>query len=521
MTSIIKNTTSNDLETLSREDFKLAFIELKKENPKINELSDEVRKIIIGIIELSRKFKLDIKDKDLNLQKSLITKLEESGDLFLYWLSTKIKEIMFPLLNNSNYDQKSWLPNRNKFEHDIEDNVEKNKMIVIIKILNFDRINNLYGCKLWNEILGIIIEKLKNDLVKEWFKLYRFSWTVFWLLNNNEYNTIEKTMFLAFLDKYTYNFYVKNKKWEVYDFKIKIWISMNQDAELEDAILASYNPEPKITIFRKNKKNDILNREEYKRKQKKLVFSALNESDKTAKVVMFYQKIQRNIYEKDIDDKGGKYESLVRIIKENGEIILPWDFLPFIEWDDLMDLLTKKTIELVTDDMMNKKDSFSINLDWKSLNNKEIINHIEEQVKDKWIDPSKLIIEILENEMPDNDSFKIIENLKKMWFRIAIDDFWTWYSNFGVIMKIKPDYIKIDWSLIKRIADDKTNREVVRCIVKLAHFFWAEVIAEFVKNNEIQQILEEMGVQYSQWNYISEPKKEKVVKVWELEKVAI
>ena len=118
--------------------------------------------------------------------------------------------------------------------------------------------------------------------------------------------------------------------------------------------------------------------------------------------------------------------------------------------------------------------------------------------KDKIIKP---------NEVRDFEVIKsFIKRVKRMGVKIAIDDFGAGYSNFERLLDFEPDILKIDGSLVKNIANDSYSRNVVETIVSFAKKQKIITIAEFVENEEIFNILYDLGVDYSQGYYFGEPK---------------
>jgi EAL domain-containing protein (putative c-di-GMP-specific phosphodiesterase class I) len=93
-----------------------------------------------------------------------------------------------------------------------------------------------------------------------------------------------------------------------------------------------------------------------------------------------------------------------------------------------------------------------------------------------------------------------------MGCRIAIDDFGTGYSNFEYLMRLEPDFIKIDGSITKGILEDKNSQIITSIIVEFAKKIDIKVIAEYVENKEIFEKIKELGVDKSQGYYFSEPK---------------
>ena len=92
-----------------------------------------------------------------------------------------------------------------------------------------------------------------------------------------------------------------------------------------------------------------------------------------------------------------------------------------------------------------------------------------------------------------------------MGFKIAIDDFGTEYSNFARLLELNVDYIKIDGTFIKNINRDQKSYNISKAICEFSHSINAKAIAEFVRDAEIQEIVEELGIDYSQGYYFSVP----------------
>ncbi|WP_319016495.1 EAL domain-containing protein [Aliarcobacter butzleri] len=73
------------------------------------------------------------------------------------------------------------------------------------------------------------------------------------------------------------------------------------------------------------------------------------------------------------------------------------------------------------------------------------------------------------------------------------------------IMRIRPDYLKIDSSLIKYIDIDKNSYEIVKSIIAFSKALNIKTIAEYVHTKEILDLLLEMGVDEFQGFYLGEP----------------
>ncbi|EQB40687.1 hypothetical protein M947_00110 [Sulfurimonas hongkongensis] len=224
------------------------------------------------------------------------------------------------------------------------------------------------------------------------------------------------------------------------------------------------------------------------------------------KIVTFYQPIVNNL-----DLKYEKYESLIRMIDEDGSIISPYFFLDIAKktkkYFDITKIVIAQSFEMFKD----KDVEFSVNLSIMDVLEPKIHDYIL-MMLEKYDIGSKVVFEIVESEYIEN--FQTVKNfideVKRYGCKIAIDDFGTGYSNFEYLIKLKADYLKIDGSLIKNIDTDENAFLVVSTIVEFSKKLGMKTIAEFVENEAIFKIVKELEIDYSQGYYFSAPR-EKLV----------
>ncbi len=137
----------------------------------------------------------------------------------------------------------------------------------------------------------------------------------------------------------------------------------------------------------------------------------------------------------------------------------------------------------------------------------DVNNFIFDKIKEYGV-AKQVVFEILEDESIENQIRveNFIEKAKRRGVKIAIDDFGTGYSNFSYMMKIKPDYLKIDGSIIKNIDKDKNSKAILKAIVSFAKTLQVKTIAEFVHSKEVYDICYSLGVDEFQGFYLAEPR---------------
>ena len=202
-----------------------------------------------------------------------------------------------------------------------------------------------------------------------------------------------------------------------------------------------------------------------------------------------------------------KYEALVRLKDENGDIISPFYFLDIAKKSKQYIRLTRRIIKKSFEYFKDKDFESSINLTIEDIKNKNLSSFILEKLQELNI-ASKVVFELVESEGIDNfeEVNEFIDKVKELGCKIAIDDFGSGYSNFEYLIKLNADYIKIDGSLIKDILVNKNNQEIVITIIDFAKRQGFKTIAEFVSSKEIFEKVMELGIDYAQGYYISEPK---------------
>lgn len=203
-----------------------------------------------------------------------------------------------------------------------------------------------------------------------------------------------------------------------------------------------------------------------------------------------------------------KYESLVRLVDEEGNVISPYAFLEISKKGSYYNKITHRVLENSFKILEHITTKISINLSSLDIEKEETREKLYALLDEYKDDASRIVFELLEDEVVrDFEVIKtFIKRVKKLGVKIAIDDFGAGYSNFERLLDFEPDILKIDGSIVKNIAIDAYSRNVVETIVTFAKKQKIITIAEFVENEEIFNILYDLGVDFSQGYYFGEPK---------------
>lgn len=223
------------------------------------------------------------------------------------------------------------------------------------------------------------------------------------------------------------------------------------------------------------------------------------------KLVCLYQPIQDVISGEFV-----KYEALVRLVDEETDtLITPNYFLDVIR--DTFKYI--KMSQLVLRDVLKVLHTYpniniSFNLDLYDLYNDELMDLISKELYAHKHVANRLTFEILENrEIKDFSEVSIIfQKLKAYGSQIAIDDFGSGHASYIYLIKLDIDILKIDGSLILALREDPVRAKMVlRSICMLAKEQNADIIAEFVSDEELYNLVKELGIEYMQGYYIGKP----------------
>lgn len=120
---------------------------------------------------------------------------------------------------------------------------------------------------------------------------------------------------------------------------------------------------------------------------------------------------------------------------------------------------------------------------------------------------SQITVEIVEHGRAlNNRSFlDNIESMRREGIRIAMDDIGLGYSNYGILMELRPDYFKIDRYFVNGCHLDNYRRAVLASIAQLARDFGSDIVAEGVDNLRDLEVLASMGIALVQGYLFSQP----------------
>ncbi len=159
-------------------------------------------------------------------------------------------------------------------------------------------------------------------------------------------------------------------------------------------------------------------------------------------------------------------------------------------------------------DLWQRCSSISINLSGNSLNDGGLLAFIEDLFERYAIEPQRICFEITETTAVANLAkvADLIRRLQKLGCSFALDDFGVGFSSFDYLKRLPVDIVKIDGSFVREIVHSSSDLAMVRSINEVAHTLGRVTVAEYVENQEIRQLLIDMGVDFVQGYGVQMPR---------------
>lgn len=446
----------------------------------IQKLTDKIKvkdfKILHTVIPSSNT------DSLYELQNNILSmglELEKSYNM----LKEQNKEKDKKIFNQFYYDSLTSLPNRNKLFEDIK--LNKDSYVALLDIKDFKQINDVFGFDMGNEILQEIAKTALTLCDERDYGFYRIGSDKFMLKNNALVSQEDFLNFLQMLMQHIENDIIHTKA----DINISVEIYAGVCFSSEDKLT---KVEIALTKAKKSAKAYVVYNEDTTDKTTQTnninMINKLKDAIENEHILVYYHGIV------DKHEKLVKYEALVRM--QDGEHVLsPFHFLEIAQKTKYYPSITKIIIEKTFKTLLSTDLRFSINLSASDILNEQTNSFIKESLKN-CKKAKNVVFEILESEEIYNLSEiqNFIVEIKKLGARIAIDDFGTGYSNFSYLLKINPDIIKIDGSLIKNIDTDERAQKVVKSIITFAKESGIITVAEFVHSQEVFEKCKELGI---------------------------
>jgi len=417
------------------------------------------------------------------------------------------------------HDSLTGLPNRAAFREVLEHEIARiqrnsNQLAVhFIDLDHFKEINDSLGHQTGDEVLKIVAGLLK-DIVRESDMVSRFGGDEFAILQIDTNDTSNIALFAERLLR------ALNQRLEVGGTMARCGTSLGvatydgenrgrerqEEAEalLEKADIALY------AAKEKHRGNYIIYTDELGyREHKRIRLADAMECALTGD--QFYL-----LYQPQINLKDGRIigmEALSRWHSPDHGELGPAEFIPVAEQSGLilelggwvLNETCRQARQWHNSNLMDSR-TIAVNLSALQLREPGFPDEVFRTLEESGLPATLLDLEITESAlMEPHEIYSIMERLHSAGIRFSIDDFGTGYSSLLYLKRMPINQLKIDKEFVLHCINNRSDAEITRAIIDLAHNLNLTVIAEGVETAEQADKVRVMGCDYAQGFYYSRP----------------
>lgn len=432
-------------------------------------------------------------------------------------VTTRVSRANSRIAHLASHDDLTGLINRREFENRLFDTVQSAKSmplsfgLMYIDLDRFKIVNDTCGHHAGDKLLTEITSLMQNTLGKN-DTFARVGGDEFAIIAQASSFTNIVELAQTLREKvHDYTFTYANQ-----DFKVSLSIGLiplrGDITDLETLLthvdsacyLAKQSGRNRVHVARQNDEKIVKYQNDIAGVQ--LIRHALSENQ----LMLFYQPVYSISDNRIIMEH---CEVLLRIVNEQDEIMSPAEFIPLAEKYNIMSEIDRWVLYHVVDWVENHQSQYElprllVNLSGLSLIDHEFLNYAVALLEESDINTNRLAFEITETAALDNldQAQEFMEKIQSLGCRFALDDFGTGFSTFTYLKNLPIDYLKIDGSLVRDMAVDTVDRQMVKAINEIGHVVGAKTIAEFVEDNTTLSILRELGVDYAQGFGLQRPR---------------
>ena len=206
-------------------------------------------------------------------------------------------------------------------------------------------------------------------------------------------------------------------------------------------------------------------------------------------------------------------EALIRWFHPDVGLIPPHEFIAIAEYSGMIapigDWVLSKACEQLAKWHARGYETctMAVNFSNKQFRHRNLVQRVDEIIRQNNIKPELLTIEVTESGMMENitQSMEILKGLSELGVCIALDDFGTGYSSLGYLKNFPVTHVKIDRSFVADIETNNKDANLVKSIINMAHGLGIAVTAEGVENERQIEHLVGYGCNEMQGFFFSKP----------------
>jgi Amt family ammonium transporter len=215
-----------------------------------------------------------------------------------------------------------------------------------------------------------------------------------------------------------------------------------------------------------------------------------------------------------VERKEPRFEILLRMAGENGELVPPDKFLSAAERYQLMPAIDRwvirnsiGTLAGQAAQLRGRAMRFSMNISGASIAAEEFLEFVEGTIRESGLPPEILCFELTETSAVSNlaRAERMMQRLRRLGCSFALDDFGTGLSSLVYLKSLPVDVLKIDGAFVRDAGINPRTESMMRAIAQLARTMGMETVAEYVETDELRARMAALGVDYGQGFAIGRP----------------
>ena len=202
------------------------------------------------------------------------------------------------------------------------------------------------------------------------------------------------------------------------------------------------------------------------------------------------------------------FDLLVRMIDEQGNSVLPSEFMPAAKRNNMMKNIDRWMLKsAVSFCNNNEADRVFVRLSRQSITDPTTSQWLEKTLDEDGFDCSRLVIQVPECDAARHikQTRELVKHARKIGIGFALEHYGVDTERYQILDILKPDYIKIDGELMHTLITDMQMQEAVGKIVEAANERQIKTVAERVENANAMAVLFQLGLDYMQGHYVHEP----------------
>lgn len=191
------------------------------------------------------------------------------------------------------------------------------------------------------------------------------------------------------------------------------------------------------------------------------------------------------------------HEALLRLERANGTFAPATDFIELSERLGLIRLIDQYTLRGALETLAAFPAArLSLNVSGETVGDAMWLSQLAEALIGKPDLASRLIVEITETSVIRHldDAARLTATVHDLGCRVAIDDFGAGFSSFRHLRSLRFDLLKIAGVFIENLPQSRDDQAFVKALTGIASNFDAEIVAEWVRDEETVAILKGYGV---------------------------